>query len=678
MTPDSNGIYNISDAELSDIDFAQITKDRCNEATEHWNTKEKLEQVRTNNRRQYLSEYVEDGLIDIRYQEVFSDNRQFQAIRTLVPFVTGQIAANEVTPANKDDLSMLFASDFETATQIHAERQNGKFKIRLSVQDLLIGERIGVGKWRYDSYLDTVVYERINPSKFVIGKRAMLYEEPDYCQHTLDKTPGDLIRQFPDKKEHILELFGVADSVTELEKMQHEITEDWIWVYLNGVKTLIVGWKYQEYVFGKIKNPNWKEGKQNIIDSPMVPFVFFNILNGGDGYIDETSFTEISKYSQSNYNKRGQVIAESAKYGGTGVPIFAKGAITQKDAARVKFSPVTRVLLDSADVSKAFTTWQQGPMQNFIMEDMANQKQNIADTYGATNVFDGSQSANKTATQDVLLRNQAEGRQGDLLDMVELAMTRFYMIEAQLMYIYFTDSKYYNYVGNDGEFMSVAVNQPELQKNAGISISVKAGSSLPLDRSQKRATINNLLSLNKIGTLQAYKELAIFDDPEKAFKQYVEEQTNAMGLVAEMNNDVFDRDANEDLQTVIGGKQPPERDDIDPEYVNFLNEFLLTDKFKMLQDKSPVKAAAVSKFIDAAIAKAQRKADKLALQPSPLAPGQSPTTPAQPPLPPGTDPNAPPGAQAAPGMTASSPQLPTANTASLSSMMPSAAAAVPM
>jgi hypothetical protein len=76
MTPDSNGIYNISDAELSDIDFAQITKDRCNEATEHWNTKEKLEQVRTNNRRQYLSEYVEDGLIDIRYQEVFSDNRQ--------------------------------------------------------------------------------------------------------------------------------------------------------------------------------------------------------------------------------------------------------------------------------------------------------------------------------------------------------------------------------------------------------------------------------------------------------------------------------------------------------------------------------------------------------------------------------------------------------------------------
>lgn len=678
MTPDeTSAIFNLTDSEISDIDFATITKERYIEAEAHWNKDEKLNVVRQNNIRQYLSKYVDDALLDERYQEVFSDNRQFQAIRTLVPFVTGQLAAPEVTAASKDDLALLFATDFEQALQICYERQNGKYKVRLSVQDLLVGERIGIGKWRYDADLDTLVYERLDPKKVMIGKRSKLYEEPDYVCHLLDKTPGDLIRQFPEKKQLILDTFGVTDSPNQLDKTIYEIKEEWIWLELNGERILCLGWKYKEIVFGKLKNPNWKEGVQNVIDTPMVPFVFFNILNDGSGYIDQTSYTEQSKYSQSNYNKRGQVIAESARYGGTGVPIFAKGAISQKDAAKVHFSPVQRVLLDTTDVSKAFTTWQQGQLQPFIFEDMTNQKQNIADTYGANSVFQGNESGNKTATQDVLNRNQAEGRQGDLLDIVELGMTRSYQLEAQLMFVYLTDTKYMNYMGNDGEFVSVAVSSKIIQKNIGLHIGVKAGSTLPLDRSQKRATIMNLLQLNKIGTLQAYKELGLFDDPEKAYKQFLEEQNamatgNVAPLLAEMDSDTFDRDANEDLQTVIGGKVPPERDDISPEYVNFLNEWLLTDKYKFLQEKTPKKAAAVSDFVDAMVAKAQRKADKLALQPSPLAPGQPPSTPPQgmpdmsqlPPQPPGT-----------PGQAPQAP--PAANPIGLSGAIPSAAGAIP-
>lgn len=682
MTPEQQAaVFDLLDSEISDIDFATICKERYTEAEEHWNKAEKLNVVRENNVRQYLSKFVDDILIDERYQDVFNDNRQFQAVRTLVPFVTGQLAAPEVTPANGDDLSLLFAKDYESALQKHGEKQLGKYKTRLSVQDLLIGKRIGILKWRYDAQLDTIVVERREPSKIVIGKRSALYEEPDYICDKLDRTAGDLVRQFPDRKQDILDHFSVTDSPAQLEKIQHEIYEEWIWLWINNERVLCVGWRHEEYVFGKMRDPNWKANGKNIVDAEMMPFVFINMLNDGSGYIDQTSFTEQSKYSQTNYNKRGQVIAESARYGGTGVPIFAKGAIAQKDAAKVRFSPVQRVLLDTADVTKAFTTWQQGPLQSFIVEDQANQKQNIADTYGTNNVFQGNESGNKTATQDVLNRNQAEGRQGDLLDMVELAMTRFYQLEAQLMYIYFTDTKYYKYVGNDNEFVSIAISSASLAKNIGIQIDVKAGSTMPLDRSQRRATVMQLLQLNKIGTLQAYKELGIFDDPEKAFKQYLEEQiaigTGQPGpLLAEMDSDTFDRDANEDLQTVIGGKTPPERDDISPEYINFLNEWLLTDKYKLLREQNPKKAAAVSDFVDAAIAKAQRKAAKMALQPAPLAPGQPPTTPPQAPMPP--DPNQPiPGGPpaGAPGQPPQAP--PAANPIGLAGAIPSAAGAIP-
>ncbi len=80
---------------------------------------------------------------------------------------------------------------------------------------------------------------------------------------------------------------------------------------------------------------------------------------------------------------------------------------------------------------------------------------------------------------------------------------------------------------------------------------------------------------------------------------------------------MFDREANEDIQIVLGGGTPDEREDISPEYINYLNEWLLTDKFMLLQQKQSKTAAKLSQFVDGIIAKAQRKADKLALQPAP-------------------------------------------------------------
>lgn len=669
MTPEqTDPIFNLN--EIDDLTFASIVKTRFNESDTHWNASKKdnqnkrLKEIRNDNRKIYLSQYIEEQLIDDRYEEVFNDNRQFVAIRTMVPFVTGQITAPEVTPANRDDLSKLFANDFESALQKHAENQNAKFKVRLAVQDLIVGMRVGILKWRYDGVKDTVVVEHIDPESVTIGYRSKLFEEPDFLRQVIKKTPGDLIKQFPDKKQDILDLFGVPDSPEMLDKTQYKINEDWIWLTIGDEKILTVGWSYQDHVLGKMKDPNFNENGKNITEQSMLPFVFFNLINDGSGYIDQTSYTEQAKYSQKQYNKRGQVIAESARYGGTGVPIFAKGTITQKDAAKVHFSPVQRVLLDTEDVNKAFTTWQQQNLPQFIVEDKGELRAAVDDTYGINSISRGQPSDQKTATQDVLLRNQGEGRMADVLDMIEVGMTRFYLLEAQFMYRYFTDTQYFNYVGDDGKFISIAVSQKDIAKNIGLQIGVKAGTSLPIDRAQKRAIMMQLMENNKVGTLTLYRELGIFDDPEKAFKEYVEEQVNAMQLVQETDNAMFDRDANEDLQVVLGGKTPEERDDISPEYVNFLNEWLLTDKYKLLQEKNPNRAASVSDWIDTVIAKAQRKADKLTQLPA--APPLPQAGPQMPGVPPQVNVQLPNSPQPQPSPTPAPPQpatLPSAQTA---------------
>lgn len=600
--------------KIDDSVFGSMVKRRRNEASGHWKKEYGLKSVREKNNKDYLAKYVDEQLIDERYEEVYVDNRQFTSVRTIVPFLTARITQPEVIPVNDDELSIQFAHDFEEALHRHAKKQMARAKIRLAVQDVLRGERVGVVKWRFDRSTNTVVLDHVRPDSVLIGKRASLFEEPDFVEFTLERSIGDLIAQFPDKADKIKKLFDIEKGTPSQFERVEEIKESWIWVDSDGEKELVVGWSYQNSVFGKVSDPNWDEGGKNLTERSMIPAVFINFLNDGSGYIDQTSFMEQSKWLQSNYNKRGQTIAENARYGGTGVPIFAKGAISQKDVAKIHFSPIQRVLLDSPDVSKAFTTWQSQNLPNYIVEDKYDDRNSIDNIWGTPNIFRGEQSKNNTLGQDIMVRDQAEGRQADPIDCIDDAMQRFYQIEGQMMYRYFDEDKFYNYIGSDGKFVSIVINQKQIAKNLGIEINVQAGTSLPIDRAQKRATIMELLKLNKVGTLAAYKELGVFEDPEGAFKQYVQEQADPTTLLAEVDKQVFDRKANTDLQLVIGGKEPDERDDLDPEYIQYLNEYLLTDKYKLLK---PEQQARVSEFIDAIIAKASRKLTKLELQPQP-------------------------------------------------------------
>lgn len=623
-----SAIFNLD--EFDNVTLAAMVKRRAKEAEDHWEQTLGLKKVREENNKMYLGKYVEEQLLDRRYEDTYLDNRQFTSVRTIVPFLTARITQAEVIPADSTDIATYFARDFEKVLVRHAQKRYARAKIRMAIEDLLRGERVGVLKWRYDANLDTVELEHCEPGSVIIGKRSKQFEEPDFIRHKQKRTIGDLLSQFPHREKEIMELFEVERKVPSQLEKEKEINEDWIWVDVKGKKRLIVCWTYQNFLFEKMLDPNWKEGGRNLIDHPMVPFMFFNLLNNGKGYVDETSFIEQASFLQKNYNKRGQTIADNAKYAGIGVPIFAKGSISQKDVAKVRFSPIQRILLKGDDMGKAFTTWQSSPLPQFIVEDKYDDRNSIDNIWGTPNVFRGEQSKNNTLGQDVLVRDQAEGRMGDPIDCIDDAMERFYQLEAQLMYIYFDEDHYYKYAGKSGKFISVTINQKRIGKNLGIEIGVVAGTSLPIDRAQKRSTILELAKLNKVGTLTMYRELGIFDDPEQAFAEYVREQTDPQALVQEEQSRIFDRDAQEDLSQVIAGKVPEERDDLPDEYLAYLNEYLLTDAYKFLKQEEQ---ARVSMYMDAVTEKARRKLMKLAMQVNP-----------EPGLPqPGAEPTAPPG-----------------------------------
>ncbi len=79
----------------------------------------------------------------------------------------------------------------------------GRAKVRLAIQDVLRGERVGILKLRYDSVKDTVVLEHVKADTVRIGKRGKMFEEPDYIGQTLERSVADLIAMFPDKEDKI-------------------------------------------------------------------------------------------------------------------------------------------------------------------------------------------------------------------------------------------------------------------------------------------------------------------------------------------------------------------------------------------------------------------------------------------------------------------------------------------
>lgn len=627
----------VLDLKLPDSTLAALVKTRRSAAESHWERKYKLKQTRKDSKKLYTTDYAKDQPRDEDEGPLAVDNRLFVAVRVLVPYLTDRLAQPEVTPANGTDLAVEFAKDFEKVLVKVATKSFVKERFRLMVQDLFEGQRKGVGKWYYDPIRKKLCFKHLDPSKVLVGHRSELYDEPDFIEEAQSRTIGELFKQFPDKKTDLKVQLGLGIETPAALDKEIDITETWMFVDdVQDDRQLAIIWMYQGVVLGSTTDPNYDHQGENILEEPMVPYVFVNVLNDGSGYEDETSYIEQAQWSQKTYDRDSQTISDDAQYGGSGVPVVAKGAIEDDDLAKLRFKASQRLSLDTDDVGKSFTTWQKPPLDQAIFENKKDNRDNVDNTFGTPAIFQGKETDSKTATQDVMLRDSAQGRQTDVLDCLDASMRRCYQIMAQLIMRYFTDKDYYKFV-EDGQFMQVMLTNEALVENAGMEIDVEAGSSLPVNRDQRRAITLQLLQLGKMSTLRAYKELGV-EDPDGTFKDYMLEMAAPDVALQDVDKEAMDRDAKEDLYVVIDGKVPEERDDITPEYVSYLTNWLNTDKFRKL---TPAQQQAVSAFVQMVVKKAELKIAKLSTQ-EPLPPG-APGGPALPPPPPELPPGGPQG-----------------------------------
>ena len=574
----------------------------------HWDgAPYKLDTVSKQNQALYLGTDAEKRDEETT-DTVANDNRIFSSVRTIVPYVTSRITEPEIYPSSRSASAKRFAEDIEKAVYIHAKNQKVKTKTKFALEDAIIRRR-GYLKPRYDAAnkvfcaIDYVPCESI-----IIDHKAKPGEEPRYFRHLLDKSVEDLLTMFPDKENEIYAVFGLTKGSATAEQLEaeHSINEDWAFVKgKDGSLDLVVCWNYKKQPFGCIQDPNWNYEGDNFIDNHMMPLIFFNVLSDGRSYVDKTSFVEQAKFLQQNVNEREEQISKNAGLGSIGMPVVAADALADDQAENLTYDAENVLVLDVAEgdtIQSKFDIWKAGTLPNFVYEDKIDSRNGIDNAFGTPNVFRGEQSKNNTLGQDVLVRDQAFGRQQEIVDCIDEAMDRLYKLIAQFLLIYGDEEEHFEFNGENSEFDYVMIHTAELDTK--VKINVKSGTSMPIDRAQRRATAKEAAVQKMIDPL-TFWEIMDEGNAQKYAKRVVQFINDPAGYMKEEDSEAFNRDAFVDIQKIKRGEEPEFRDDLPKEYFDYLNQYVLSGDLENPQIDMATKQA-ISQFIDTQLARGEK------------------------------------------------------------------------
>jgi hypothetical protein len=586
---------------------------RIGESQDHWNKEFKLETVTKKNNQAYIGERGTDAEGN---NEQSPDNRIFSSVRTIVPYVTSRITEPVVFPSSNSEASKRFAEDLEKALYIHADNEKLKAKVKFALEDAIIRRR-GYLKPRYDAVTGNFcAIDYVPCESIIVDHKAKPYEEPRYYRHLLEKSVEDLLTMFPEMKEQIYEAFH-CDETSTPDKLQeeHTINEDWAFVPdpEEGLD-LIVCWNYKQMPLGTMKDPNWRYGQPNFLKHHTMPLVFFNVLSDGRTMIDKTSFVEQADTPQKTVDERSDQISKNAGLGNIGMPVVDSAALADDQSQYLTFEPDTVLELDVTNAGKnsindVFTTWKAGTLSPDVYKDKGDAIRAVDDAFGVNSITRGNESNNKTAAQDVLLRDQSFGRQQEVVDAIDNAMSRLYPLVAQFLLVYGgqpsddgNDYELFDFVGEDSEFDYVMINTQELDTK--VKIRVKSGTSMPIDRPQRRATADKAAERMMIDPL-TYWEIMDEANAQKYAKRLMEYKADPAAFMKETEDAVFNRDAFVDIQTIKDGGQPQFREDLPKEYFDHLNKYVLSGDLES-PDIDIATKQAISAFIDAQLLRGQQ------------------------------------------------------------------------
>lgn len=568
--------YDAFDISLPDQDITKTLNEQINDSRTFWNNEKgfNLRQRRERNTKFLVGDQW-SGIPLLQYHVPYVQNEIWTAENVTSSIVTARLPELESYPAQDTPSSRALAQDVASLMRWHSEEYNLQgimTNIVLSMQN----NYVGFIQLEWDPYcgkFGDIKPRYLDPADVIVDKRAKQGENPQFVCVTKQATADELIAQFPDKKKEIENKLQ--------DKMRAVITyrEVWCTYYEGGKPYEGVVWYFEELVLAKKKNPHWiydedTEGASNLLPYPMKPFIPFNFVNDGSHWIDRTSPLDQAIPLQLMINRIGKNIQEGVAHSSP-VLVFNKRALDKPNADKITGQPWEKVLVDAENVNNAYGVIQANAVPNYVINEIDRLKGLVHEIFGTPPQLRG-ESGQQTATQDLMAREQAEGRQELMIRAIDRGMSLYYKYLLQMMKVYYTEEHYASVLGDDGRYDFVAINRHKIED--GLKVTVKAGSTLPFNKARMERVAIDLANMNRISNLSLYEFLDI-PNPGKHVERLAKEQLDPTSTIDDIKNDDQDKNAVQDFENIKAGEPAPARDDVDIRHIVTHQKQLVSDEF---------------------------------------------------------------------------------------------------
>lgn len=563
--------------DLADSEITDVLDRRINDSRTFWNDSSSfnLKSRRERNNRFVMGDhwydtgYVSGGI-------PYVQNEIFTAEMVIAAYVSSKIPELETYPGKDEPESRRLASNVASMMRYHAE-EHGLIDILNNVVLANLNDYIGFIELEWDP--NCGLYGDIVPSftpsrNVIVDKRAKQGKNPGFLSFTQQNTAEELMAKFPKAAEKIKDkVLGKTQSVVTWRKC-------WVTTYIKGKPTEALVCYFDDIVMAKHKSPHWiyneeDEGVTNYLTESRKPVIPFNYINDGSHWIDRYGPIDQVIPLQLMIDRIGRQIQKGIAHSSP-VLVFNKKALPKPAADRVMGEPWEKILVDAQDVRTAYGVIQADQIPAFVVNEIERLARSLHEIFGTPPQLRG-ESGNQTATQDIMARNQAQGRQDMLVRAVDRGLDQYFNYLLQMMKVYYTEDHYASLLGEDGRYDFVVMNRSKIED--GIKVRVKAGSTLPMDKERMEQVALKLAEMGKISLLSLYEFLDV-PNPGKHVERVLKEQIDPVTIVEDIRNDDQDANAVEDYELTKAGQIAPPRDDVDPQHIKTHQKQLLSNDFQ--------------------------------------------------------------------------------------------------
>lgn len=569
--------YDSFKLDLPDDQITDVLDARINDSRTFWNDSASfnLKSRRERNNRFVLGDHWYDSGV-LANGIPYVQNEIFTAEQVISAYVTARIPEVEVYPAQDNPESRRLAQNISTLMRSHAEEHNLQ-GILTNVVLSIMNDYVGLIELEWDKNcgkFGDVKPTLVSPRNVIVDKRAKQGANPGFLSFTLQNTAEELIAKFPKSEDKI------TNKVNN--KLQSVITWRKVWVtsYIDSKPVEALVCYFEDIVLSKNKTPHWiydeeTEGVSNYLTESIKPVIPFNYINDGTHWIDRYGPIDQVIPLQLMIDRIGRQIQKGVAHASP-VLVFNKKALPKPAADQVRGEPWEKILVDAQDVSKAYGVIQANQIPNFVINEIQRLATSLHEIFGTPPQLRG-ESGDQTATQDLMARNEAKGRQDLIVRAVDRSLDLYFNYLLQMMKVHYTEDHFVSALGEDGRYDFIVMNREKIED--GIKVRVKAGSTLPMDKGRMEQVALQLAGMGKISLLSLYEFLDV-PNPGKHVERVLKEQVDPVTIVEDIRNDDQDANAVEDYEMTKAGEIAPPRDDVDVRHIKTHQKQLLSNDFQ--------------------------------------------------------------------------------------------------